>query len=446
LINMSVNPTETSDADAAGTPAAGFTAVLRLREFRLLWLADIQSLLGDQVARVALSVLVFDSTHSGLATAAVYALTYLPALLGGVLLGHLADRLPRRALLIFGDLVRAALLAAMTIPHLSIGVLASLLVLSVLVGTPWKAAESALVVDILPTSDYPMGLGLRAATSQAAQLAGFAAGGLAVAAIGSRTALAVDAVTFLISAIVIRVGVRLRPPVIHLAPQPPGEFAGVRHRAWLTGPRAVFGDPRLRTLLAFSWLLGLIVIPEGLAAPYAAQLGGGAPSVGVLLASGPAGVLIGTVIYTRWLSASTRAALLGPFAATTGLPLVLCLTTPGIAVSCLLWALAGTFTGYQVQVVTEFVETIAPQVRGQGIAIASAGLLGAQGIGLLAGGLTSQFTAPTTAIAAAGATAVILGSALGLIRHRHRHGESWPPQQHAHHRRQSPPKSPKTAK
>jgi len=380
LINMSVNPTETSDADAAGTPAAGFTAVLRLREFRLLWLADIQSLLGDQVARVALSVLVFDSTHSGLATAAVYALTYLPALLGGVLLGHLADRLPRRALLIFGDLVRAALLAAMTIPHLSIGVLASLLVLSVLVGTPWKAAESALVVDILPTSDYPMGLGLRAATSQAAQLAGFAAGGLAVAAIGSRTALAVDAVTFLISAIVIRVGVRLRPPVIHLAPQPPGEFAGVRHRAWLTGPRAVFGDPRLRTLLAFSWLLGLIVVPEGLAAPYAAQLGGGAQSVGVLLASGPAGVLIGTVIYTRWLSASTRAALLGPFAAATGLPLVLCLATPGIAVSCLLWALAGTFTGYQVQVVTEFVETIAPQVRGQGIAIASAGLLGAQGI------------------------------------------------------------------
>jgi len=85
-----------------------------------------------------------------------------------------------------------------------------------------------------------------------------------------------------------------------------------------------------------------------------------------------------------------------------------------------LWALAGSFTGYQVQVVTEFVETIAPQVRGQGIAIASAGLLGAQGIGLLAGGLISQFAAPTTAIAAAGGAAVIWGSALGLIRYRHR--------------------------
>jgi len=50
----------------------GFAGVLRRREFRVLWLADIQSLLGDQIARVALAVLVFDRTQSGLATAAVY--------------------------------------------------------------------------------------------------------------------------------------------------------------------------------------------------------------------------------------------------------------------------------------------------------------------------------------------------------------------------------------
>ena len=419
---MPVDSTGQPDAETVGTPAPGFTAVLRIREFRLLWLADIQSLLGDQVARVALSVLVFDSTRSGLATAAVYALTFLPALVGSVLLGHLADRLPRRALLVAGDLIRAALLAAMTIPHLSITVLASLLVLSVLVGTPWKAAESALVVDILPKSDYPMGLGLRSATSQAAQLAGFAVGGLAVAAIGPRTALAVDAATFLVSAVVIRLGVRCRPLVTHLTPSATSESPEPpqhRQRHWLDGPRAVFGDTRLRTLLAFSWLLGLIVVPEGLAAPYAAQLGGGPQSVGILLASGPAGVLVGTVLYTRCLSAPTRAALLGPFAAAAGLPLVACLTAPGLILSCLLWAFAGSFTGYQVQVVTEFVQTISPHIRGQGIAIASAGLLGAQGVGLLAGGLITQFAAPSTAIAAAGGAAVVLGSALMLVRYRH---------------------------
>jgi len=66
--------------------------VLRSREFRLLWLADAQSLLGDQLARVALSVLVYDRTGSGLVTAAVYALTFPPALFGSVLLGPAQGR------------------------------------------------------------------------------------------------------------------------------------------------------------------------------------------------------------------------------------------------------------------------------------------------------------------------------------------------------------------
>lgn len=407
-------------------PAAGFSGVLRHSEFRVLWLADIQSLLGDQIARVALSVLVFDRTHSGFATAAVYALTFLPAVVGTVVLGPFADRLPRRALLVAGDGVRAALLAAMALPHLPIAVLATLLVLAVIVGTPWKAAESALVVDILPIDDRPVGLGLRAATNQAAQLAGFAVGGAAVAVIGPRWALAVDAVTFLLSAVIIRVGVRHRPPITQLdAVVDPGSQSGsARPRRWLDGSRAVFGNRHLVLLLAFSWLLGLIVVPEGLAAPYADQLGGGPRTVGLLLAVGPAGVLVGTLVYTRCLTAPVRAALLGPFAAAAGIPLILCWLTPGVAATCALWALAGAFTGYQVQVVTEFVTTIAPAFRAQGIAIASAGLLGAQGVGLLGAGLLTQLVSPSTAVALAGAAATTAGSCLTLVRHRRRHPRS----------------------
>ncbi len=74
----------------------GFRSVFAEREFRWLWAAGVQSLLGDQLARVALSVLVFERTASSLLTAAVYALTFLPAFLGGVLLGGVADRYPRR--------------------------------------------------------------------------------------------------------------------------------------------------------------------------------------------------------------------------------------------------------------------------------------------------------------------------------------------------------------
>ena len=416
-----VHRADGSGAVGAAGPAAGFAGVLRLQEFRLLWLADIQSLLGDQIARVALSVLVFDRTGSGLATAAVYALTFLPAVVGTVALGPLADRLPRRALLVTGDGIRAALLATMALPHLPIYLLVTLLVLAVLVGTPWKAAESALVVDILPTADRPMGLGLRAATSQAAQLAGFAAGGAAVAVIGSRPALAVDAATFALSAVIIGFGVRSRPPIAQRNPgaAADGPAGSAPTRRWSDGARAVFGNRQLLLLLAFSWLLGLIVVPEGLAAPYAHQLGGGPRTVGLLLAVGPGGVLVGTLIYTRWLAAPTRAALLGPFAAAAGIPLIFCASAPGLPVTCALWALAGAFTGFQVQVVTEFVSTIAPAFRAQGIAIASAGLLGAQGAGLLGAGFLTQLAAPSTAITVAGATATAVGGCLALVRYQH---------------------------
>ncbi len=396
-------------------PAAGFTALLRIREFRWLWLADAQSLLGDQLARVALSVLVYDRTGSGLVTAAVYALTFLPALAGSVLLGPLADRLPRRGLLVGGDLIRAALLAAMALPALSVAALSSLLVAAVLVGTPWKAAESALVVDILTVEDYPTGLGLRTVTGQAAQVVGFAVGGIAIAAIGARGALALDAATFLISSVVIRLGVRTRPPAAH----PDNETAPSPQR-WLHGAATVLADRRLRLLLSLAWLLGLLVIPEGLAAPYAQHLGGGARTVGLLLAAGPTGVLVGTVCYTRLLSAPARARLLGPLAAAAGIPLLFCATTPNLAVTCLLWALSGACTAYQIQVVAEFVRTISPSIRGQGLGIASAGLLAAQGIGLLAGGVITQIASPATAIVTAGAAATALGSALALTRRAHR--------------------------
>ncbi len=71
--------------------------------------------------------------------------------------------------------------------------------------------------------------------------------------------------------------------------------------------------------------------------------------MGVLLVAGPTGVLLGTLIYSRWLSASTRAKLLGPLAAVAGLPLLACATNPGLTVTCLLWALSGTCTAYQVR-------------------------------------------------------------------------------------------------
>ena len=183
----------------------------RVREFRWLWLADVQSLLGDQLARVALSVLVYEKTRSSLLTAGIYALTFIPALVGGFLLGPLADRIPRRTLLVTGDAIRAVLIALMAITGHPIGLLTVLIVLVVVFESPWRATQTALVGDILDGEGYVLGTGLRFAGSQGAQLLGFALGGAAVALIGPRWALAIDAISFGLSALMIRFGVRYRP-------------------------------------------------------------------------------------------------------------------------------------------------------------------------------------------------------------------------------------------
>ena len=63
-------------------------------EFRALFLANVVSMLGNVVAEVALTVLVYEQTRSPALAASVMALSFLPYLLGGTLLGAAADRLP----------------------------------------------------------------------------------------------------------------------------------------------------------------------------------------------------------------------------------------------------------------------------------------------------------------------------------------------------------------
>jgi MFS family permease len=198
-----------------GAPSAMGPATWRslfaVKEFRSLWVAQAVSLTGDQLARVAVAVLVFDRTDSALLTAAVYAITYLPWLIGGPLLGGLADRYPRRTVMVVCNLCSAALVALMAVPSVPLPVLCVLLFIIVLLESPFTAARAALMVDVLPDDRYVLATAINNLTIQGAQVFGFAAGGVLVAAIGSRQALLVDAGTFLFSAILLRLTVRSRP-------------------------------------------------------------------------------------------------------------------------------------------------------------------------------------------------------------------------------------------
>ena len=147
------------------------------------------------------------------------------------------------------------------------------------------------------------------------------------------------------------------------------------------GARLGARDPKLRTLLGFSWLLGLYVVPEGVAPPYAESLGGGAVGIGLLMAAGPAGTALGTYLFVRLVPAPRRAPWMAGLAVAGGLPLLACWLKPGMAVSIVLWAISGAAAAYQVQVVAEYVRAVPDNRRAQAIGVAASGLLAAQGIG-----------------------------------------------------------------
>jgi hypothetical protein len=374
--------------------------VLRVRTFLALFSAETQSVIGDQLARVALSVLIYRQTGSTTETALTYALTFLPAIAGGAVLSGLADRYSRRAVMVGCDLLRCALLAGMAVPGLPIGALFGLLVLAVFLGPAFTSAEVSMIADILDPEHYRVATGLRMMTNQIAQVAGFAVGGAVVAVVQPHWALALDALTYGLSALVIAVAARA-----------PGSGAA-RERvdqpdqarvSFATCMRDLFGNAHLRALVVLSWLAAFFVVPEGLAAPYAHAIGNAPGTVGYLLAAIPLGSVAGAYLLLRALPPDMRMRALGPLALLAGLPLLGCAFEPAVAWSMLLWFASGVFSAYQLDVMTRIVNLTPSARRGRVVGVLGASLLGAQGVGLIAFGVIADVMSAGSAIALAGA-------------------------------------------
>lgn len=395
--------------DASG----GFRDVLGVREFRAIWAAEAQSLVGDQIARVALAVLAYDRTGSSAVTGLVYALTFVPALVGGATLSHLADRFRRRELMIGCDVLRAVLLALMALPGLPLSVVCALLVVTVLAGRPFAASQTALLPEILGGDSYVLGSGLRLVSDQVAQLIGFVTGGLVVAAVGVRTCLLLDAATFVVSALLLRLFVLRRPAPNAGEGSEPASRQSLRMTVSL-----LVGDPRLRLLLGFGLLAGLHVVPEGVAPSYAHAAGAGSVAIGVLMASLPLGTAVGAWLVVR-LKPQTRSRLIGPLAIATAIPLIACLAKPGIGVSAGLWVSSGLFAAYQVPASAAFVLAVPDRCRGQMVGLAASAVLAAQGIGVVLFGFVAEHATAADAVGAAGVIALVaaIPLAVGWARH-----------------------------
>jgi diguanylate cyclase (GGDEF)-like protein len=371
--------------------------VLAAREFRALWAGELFSVAGDQLTRVGLAVLVYRETSSATWTALVYALTFLPGLLGALLLGGLTDRVPHRELIVVAQVVRALLagLMALTLP---LPVVLALAAAFSLPAGPARAARRAMLPGEPDDGTHAM----RTITTHGARIAGLLAGGALLVFADPHLVLGLNAGTFAAAAIVVLLGVRHRS----------GEHAEVPRVREVAA--LVWHDRRLRGLVALSWLAGVLLLPAGLAAPYVAGFDVTPAAVGVLMAALPVGGALGA-----WLAARTpdrlRHTVLGALAILAGAPLAACLANPPLPVVIVLWASSGgCLAGYLLLAQTSLVCGVPERHRTAVSGLARAGMWTSLSVAVLGAGVLADATSPGVTIGACGVAGIVVAAVIRL--------------------------------
>jgi MFS family permease len=375
---------------------ARFRDVLGVAEFRVLLLAQSQSRIGDQLARVALALLVYDRTASAALTALMFALTYLPPLLSAPWLTGLADRYSRRTVMVVTDLVRAVLVALIALPQLPLPAIALLLVAMTCLQPLFAGARNATIPAVLEGDRFPVGMSIVGTTDYLSQIVGFTAGGVLVAFLGGpQVALGIDAATYLISAGLVRRGIR---------PHRPGGGSRGTGTTGTTGRFAfaaiglIARDRRLTGLAGLMWLFGFYLAPTVLAAPYAHEIGAGKAVVGVLMAADLPGAVFGALLVARMQPALQQRVMV-PLAIATGLPLMATALVQAVPIAVLLWAISGALSTYLMLAQVALTRGVPDDLRARAMGVVSAGLQTAQGLGVLLAGGIAEVMPPSASIA-----------------------------------------------
>ncbi|WP_250905724.1 MFS transporter [Nonomuraea sp. NEAU-A123] len=445
---------------------ATFGQVFAVREFRVLFGSFALLISGDSIKMLALSVLVYAETGSPGLSAAAYMVGWLPYIVGGMFLLSLADRLPPRAVMVVGELVRVVVCLLLAFAGLPVPVMLGLVLVTGLFSPVFGAARSALLPDVLPGDAFVLARSLMGVTSASAQIAGLAVGGAFLAMAGPRGALAVTAALSAVAALVLRYGLPYRPArgtatygtaargtpsddtpsddtpsddtpsggarldgalsdgappygtVVDdtVAREAPGSAVvrGGAVRVTLRVNRLLLVDRRVRGLLLASWLPSMCLAgAEAMIVPYL----GGRGQAGVVLALAAGGMAVGEFSVGRFAAPALRERLSLPLAVLIGLPWLAFLAAPGVAWAAVIAAVAAAGLSYQLGLQRRFVESVPEEVRGQAFGLLSAGLMTGQAIGAAAIGALGEAIGPGPAIAAAGLAGVLVALALsGVLR------------------------------
>ena len=180
-------------------------ALLRQRNFALLWTGGLVSLAGDWVLYAALPFVVYDRTGSTVATAGMIVAELAPGALLGSVAGVFVDRRPRKQVLVYGSLVQGVAVGLLLLVGRGAGLwlvyAAAAIVATAAAFT--APAEGALLPSLVGPEELLVANALAALNTRLARVAGLAAGGALLGALGLDAVVVVDAVSFFAAALLI---------------------------------------------------------------------------------------------------------------------------------------------------------------------------------------------------------------------------------------------------
>jgi MFS family permease len=278
------------------------TSLWRHRDFMRLWAAETISQVGSQVTLLALplaAILILDAT--AFEVGALSSIEYAPFLLVGLPAGVWVDRLRRRPILIAGDLGRAVVLAsipiaywldALTMPHLYAAAF-----FTGICTVFFDVAYQSYLPSLVERGQLTEGNAKLEISRSGAQLAGPGIAGGLVEVLTAPVAIAVDAVSYLGSALFVS---RIRRPEPDV-PAPPAEDRPRMRSQIMEGLRYVLGHPLLRPIAACTALSNLFsAMATAILILFAVrELGLTAGAIGVALAIGNVGFLVGAFAAER---------------------------------------------------------------------------------------------------------------------------------------------------
>jgi MFS family permease len=282
---------------------------LAVRAFRWYWIAQWPTLLGTWMQIVALGYLVFDLTHSSAAVAAVAAADGLPAVILSLGGGLLADRLPRRRILLFTQSVlgiSSGVLAVLALTHHAS--FWSIIAVAAVYGSADSLdlpTRQAMVADLVERDLIVNAVALSSTAMSATRIIGPSLAGVLIATAGPGACFAVLSVAYIAPLLV------LLTVIPDVAPLPRAVGATAVGELF-EGVRTVRRDPLVRGIVIVCAALAFFGVSYMPYLPVLArtQLHGGATVLGLLYSVGGVGGVVGGVVIATIGNTSGRRRLL----------------------------------------------------------------------------------------------------------------------------------------